>query len=126
VTVNGAMTWTSSSQQFGFVAPADGSRVVFVCLSDLESRCQHLTRDDKDRAPLGAGAVPGDGPDTRFQDHRLAARVEVRTRYLRGQWAPGFEIAQVVDSGYRVRRPGSLEILPEIVVRSDVRRAGEE
>jgi hypothetical protein len=71
-----------------------------------------------------------EGAPTRQQDedievHHLASRVEVRTRYQRGQWAPGYEIARVVDSGYQVRRPGSPDMVPKTFVPTDVRRAGD-
>ena len=51
----------------------------------------------------------------------MRSRVDVRTRYERGQWAGGYEIAQVVELGYRIRRPGSLDTLPDIFVPADVR-----
>lgn len=119
------MRWTSSAQEFGFLAPTDGRRDVFVCLSpDIGSRClsRHLTQ----QASLDALAVSEDRRNSGFEEHDLASRVEVRTRYQPGQWASGYEIAQIVDSGYRVRRPGVREVLPEIVVPTDVRRAGDE
>ena len=53
--------------------------------------------------------------------HQVASRVDVRTRYERGQWAGGYEIAQVVELGYRIRRPGSLDTLPDVFVPADVR-----
>lgn len=122
--VEGTMTWTSSAREFGFFTPSDGSRDVFMRLSPLDFRC--LTHDDRDRSPSDAVAMLRDRRDGGFGEHRLATKVEVRTRYQQGQWASGYEIAQVVDSGYRIRRPGSLEVLPEIVVPIDVRRAGDE
>ena len=51
--------------------------------------------------------------------------MEVRTRYQRGQWAGGYEIAEVVELGYRIRRPGSRDTLQDIFVPSDVRDAGD-
>jgi hypothetical protein len=53
----------------------------------------------------------------------VASSVEVRTRYLPGQWAGGYEIAQVVELGYRIRRPGSLDTIPDIFMPDDVRQA---
>jgi hypothetical protein len=123
--VEGTMKWTSSTQEFGFLSPTDGTRDVFVCLlPNIGSRC--LSMHLPEQASLNAPAVPGEGRHRGVEEHDLASRVEVRTRYQQGQWASGYEIAEVVDSGYRVRRPGSLEVVPEIVVPTDVRRAGDE
>jgi cold shock CspA family protein len=114
----GNMTWTSATGEFGFVSPDDGSRSVFVRLSSgTQSRCASPLEEE-----VAALEQRGEGADA----HALASRVEVRTRYQLGHWAPGYEIAQIVDSGYHVRRPGSLEVVPEIVVPTDVRRAGDE
>jgi hypothetical protein len=49
------------------------------------------------------------------------ANVEVRTRYLDGQWAHGYEIAEILPSGYRVRRRGTGEVLSEVFRAADVR-----
>ena len=59
------------------------------------------------------------------RDSKVASSVEVRTRYERGQWAGGYEIAQVVELGYRIRRPGSLDTIPDIFMPDDVRHAGD-
>jgi hypothetical protein len=47
--------------------------------------------------------------------------VEVRTRYQTGQWAQGYEVAEVLEGGYRVLRRGSHEIIPEVFGSADVR-----
>jgi|SRR5579872_3273191 len=121
----GTLKWTSSAQEFGFLSPTDGTRDVFVSLlPDMASRC--LSGVLAEHAPLNALAVTGGPRRSGVEEHDLASRVEIRTRYQQGQWATGYEIAQIVDSGYRVRRPGSLEVVPEIVVPTDVRRAGGE
>jgi len=52
------------------------------------------------------------------------ATVEVRTRYLVGQWAHGYEVAEVLPDGYRVRRRGSQEVLAEVFPAGDVRPEG--
>ena len=49
------------------------------------------------------------------------AAVAVRTRYLDGQWAHGYEVAEVLPDGYRVRRRGSQEILSAVFQAADVR-----
>jgi ferredoxin len=51
-------------------------------------------------------------------------RFEVRTRFLAGQWAHGYEIAEALPDGYRIRRSGSQEVLPEVFVAADVRPEG--
>ena len=115
--VQGRMKWTSPTREFGLLAPDDGSREVFVRFeSAIASTC---TSDGR-----GGFAVKGAIAPTQPR-HPVASRVEVRTRYERGQWAVGYEIAQVVELGYRIRRPGSLDTLPDIFVPADVRRAGD-
>jgi len=52
---------------------------------------------------------------------RVGASVEVRTRYLSGQWAHGYEIAEVLPRGYRIRRLGSREVLAEVFDAADLR-----
>ena len=49
------------------------------------------------------------------------ANVEVRTHYLDGQWAHGYEIAEILPGGYRLRRRGSREVLSEVFEPADVR-----
>ena len=122
--VEGTMKWTSSSNEFGFLAADDGSRDVFVRLaSGTGSRCANAVHDEvSDRKDVD---VPTRQSDEGLEAHDLASRVEVRTRYQRGHWASGYEIAQVVDSGYHVRRPGALDAVPGIFVPADVRRAGD-
>jgi hypothetical protein len=55
----------------------------------------------------------------------MASKVEVHSRYQRGQRASGYEIAQVVESGYRLRRPEARDTLPDTFVPADVRLAGD-
>ena len=47
-------------------------------------------------------------------------KVEVRSRFDRS-WARGFEIAEVVDAGYRIRRLSDGSILPLDFSADDVR-----
>jgi hypothetical protein len=58
------------------------------------------------------------------QGESTGTTVEVRTRYLAGQWARGYEVAEVLPGGYRVRRRGSRELLSEIFHAADVRPDG--
>lgn len=122
--IEGRMQWTSATKEFGFFLPDDGSRSVFVRLSS-GSRPPCAT-GDREPAPLfEGGAASSEQQDGGGEAHDLASRVEVRTRYQSGHWAAGYEIAQVVDSGYQVRRPGSLDVIPGVFVPSDIRRAGD-
>jgi cold shock CspA family protein len=115
--VQGTMKWTSTTREFGLLTPGDGGRDVFVRFSSaIES--QYLS-DGQGGIAVKEAIVP-----TRPR-HQLASRVEVHTRYERGRWAPDYEIAQVVELGYRVRRPGSPDTLPDIFVPADVRKAGD-
>ena len=120
--VEGIMKWSSETRQFGFISPADGSRDVFVRLSP----CGHSNDTKGEHHPeggAGTGATsPIPGREEGAEPLRLATKVEVRTRYQVGQWAPGYEIAAVADAGYHVRRPGShREMLPEVFDAGDVR-----
>lgn len=51
--------------------------------------------------------------------------VEVRTRYLPGQWAQGYEVVQILPSGYRILRRGSQDVLSEVFAIEDVRVASD-
>jgi hypothetical protein len=57
-------------------------------------------------------------------DEELSAgdKVEVRSRF-NAQWARGFEVVEVTDNGYRVRRASDREVLPVEFAASDVRPA---
>ncbi|MGO8859768.1 MAG: hypothetical protein ACLQRH_03225 [Acidimicrobiales bacterium] len=48
-------------------------------------------------------------------------QVDVRNHY-QGTWARGFEVAEVTDQGYRIRRLSDGAILGELFSRDDVRR----
>lgn len=62
-------------------------------------------------APRDA-ALPGLEPGT---------RVEVRTGFDRS-WATGFEVAEVTEQGYRVRRRSDSQVLPVVIAAGDVRK----
>ena len=115
--VQGTMKWTSPTREFGLLTPDDGSRDVFVRFADaIASTC---TPDGRGEFIVKDVVAPT--PPRR----QVASSVEVRTRYLPGQWAGGYEIAQVVELGYRIRRPGSLDTIPDIFTPEDVRDAGD-
>ena len=46
--------------------------------------------------------------------------VEVHTKY-NDSWVKGFEIAEVVEGGYRVRRTSDGSLLPNLTGEDDVR-----
>lgn len=48
-------------------------------------------------------------------------RIEVRTGFDRS-WASGFEVAEVTEQGYRVRRRSDDQLLPVPIAVADVRR----
>jgi CspA family cold shock protein len=122
--VKGTMTWLSSTEEFGFVAPEDGGRDVFVRFPYRPESGR--TAGDEGLGPLAQRATGREGQRGEGIDrYALKSSVEVRTRYQRGHWAGGYEIAGIVQSGYHVRRPGSLDVLPSIFVPADVRRSGD-
>ena len=116
--VQGKMKWTSRSQRFGLVTPDNGDRDAFVRFSPAIA--SSYVSDGR------GGLVVHDAMATAEPRHPVASHVEVRTRYQQGQWASGYEIAQVVQLGYRVRRSGTPDTLPEVFVPADVRHAGDE
>jgi hypothetical protein len=65
------------------------------------------------------------GSGTKGQGVLAGAIVAVRTRYLDEQWARGYEIAEVLPGGYRVRRRGSREVLSDVFQDVDVRADGD-
>ena len=48
-------------------------------------------------------------------------KVDVRNRY-QGTWVRGFEVADVTDGGYHIRRLSDGSVLGELFSRDDVRR----
>jgi hypothetical protein len=46
--------------------------------------------------------------------------VDVRSRYV-GAWSSGFEVAEPVKDGYRVRRLSDGSVLPDVFTNDDVR-----
>jgi hypothetical protein len=46
--------------------------------------------------------------------------VDVRSRYV-GAWSSGFEVAEPVNDGYRVRRLSDGSVLPDVFTNDDVR-----
>jgi hypothetical protein len=122
--VDGTMTWRSSTEEFGLLAPEDGGREVFVRFTSHSG--PDAGTDDRGSGArtsrVGGGAAQ---PSESNTPYALESSVEVRTRYQRGHWAGGYEIAGIVQSGYHVRRPGSVDVLPAIFVPADVRKSGD-
>jgi len=58
----------------------------------------------------------------RNQDLPLGTTVMVRTRYL-GTWTHGFEIAELLDEGYRLRRLSDGSLLGDAIAFDDVQKA---
>jgi hypothetical protein len=71
------------------------------------------------------GAVTTGGGESAETGARtpLAAgtKVDVRNRF-QGTWVRGFEVAEVTDGGYHIRRLSDGSVLPELFARNDVRR----
>jgi hypothetical protein len=64
---------------------------------------------------LSDGPVPG---PPRLEP---GTRIEVRSGFDRS-WSNGFEVAEVTEAGYLVRRRSDGEVLPVPIARADVRR----
>ncbi len=71
------------------------------------------------------GAVIDDGGDAPDAHVRTplgpGTKVDVRNRY-QGTWVRGFEVAEVTENGYRIRRLSDGSTLNELFSRDDVRR----
>jgi hypothetical protein len=122
--IKGTLRWLSLTEEFGLVTPHDGSRDVFVRISSREGL--DIARGENGEGDLPEEVVaPARKRNEGIEPLRLAAEVEVRTRYQGGHWAGGYVITEIVETGYHVGRPGSRrEMLPEIFGPADVRRAG--
>lgn len=48
-------------------------------------------------------------------------QIDVRNRY-QGTWVRGFEVAEVAEQGYRIRRLSDGTVLDELFSRDDLRR----
>jgi hypothetical protein len=116
--VMSTMKWTSTTEEFGLVTPDDGGRDIFVRFTPAIAHLRTSANDGESSPIMDLGART-------HARHKPTSRVEVRTRYQTGQWARGYEVAQVVDSGYYIRHIGSLEMLPGLFVEADVRATGD-
>ena len=71
------------------------------------------------------GAVSDGGGESAETSTRTplapGTKVDVRNRY-QGTWVRGFEVAEVNDEGYRIRRLSDGSVLGELFSRDDVRR----
>ena len=61
--------------------------------------------------------VGADTPDTQLAP---GTAVDVRNRFV-GSWSHGFEIAERVRGGYRVRRLSDDSVLPDVFAGEDIR-----
>jgi hypothetical protein len=50
----------------------------------------------------------------------VGTSVDVRSRYV-GSWSAGFEVAEAMSDGYRVRRLSDGSVLPDVFTNEDVR-----
>jgi hypothetical protein len=66
----------------------------------------------------GGGDIPETNPRSPLTS---GTKVDVRNRY-QGTWVRGFEVAEVTDGGYRIRRLSDGSVLGELFSRDDVRR----
>ena len=54
----------------------------------------------------------------------VGEQVEVHTKY-NDSWVGGFEVAEVVEGGYRVRRTSDGTLLPNLTGEEDLRPASD-
>ncbi|HEX4538949.1 MAG TPA: hypothetical protein VH112_01800 [Acidimicrobiales bacterium] len=67
---------------------------------------------------MGDPGVSAASPD--LESLGPGRRVEVRNRFT-GTWSRGFDIAEVLPGGYRIRRLSDGSVLPTLFLREDVR-----
>ncbi len=67
---------------------------------------------------MGDPGIPGTSLDPELLSP--GRHVEVRNRFT-GAWSRGFDIAEVVPGGYRIRRLSDGSLLPTLFPRDDVR-----
>jgi hypothetical protein len=60
-------------------------------------------------------------PHPRPGTYPQSTRVEVRNRFD-GSWTKGFEVAEVTETGYRIRRSSDASILPAEFTTDEVRK----
>lgn len=82
-----------------------------------------ITTSDLLASVLGPGLEHESVEEPKTSQVARGSSIEVRTRYLPGQWAPGYEVVEALSSGYRVRRKGSRDVLTEVFGADDVRVA---
>ncbi len=71
---------------------------------------------------MGVSDDGGEAPDPNARTPLApGTKVDVRNRY-QATWVRGFEIAEVTDEGYRIRRMSDGSTLGELFSRDDVRR----
>ncbi|MCL4449508.1 MAG: hypothetical protein M1483_05130 [Actinobacteria bacterium] len=89
-----------------------GSRLV-----ETESTGKELTGTDTVLTVMGVAYMPD-----KYQAIELTvgSKVDVRNHYL-GSWTRGFEIADITDNGYTIRRISDKSILPGEFTADDIR-----
>src|SRR2546430_11486364 len=71
----------------------------------------------------GGKAMSDPGVSAFFPDRESlhpGSHVEVRNRFT-GAWSRGFELVEIVDGGYRIRRLSDDSVLPTVFLSEDVR-----
>ena len=64
----------------------------------------------------------GESPDPHTRSPLApGTKVDVRNRF-QGTWVRGFEVAEITDEGYRIRRMSDGSVLGELFSRDDLRR----
>ena len=73
---------------------------------------------DQDKAQDVGKASTQNGDPASTLD--VGTKVYVRNRFL-GDWSTGFEIAEVLGDGYRIRRLSDGQVFPDVFASDDVR-----
>ena len=79
------------------------------------------TRPPNHGAMVEAPPMAPPTPQPRSTAYPASTRVEVRTQFD-GSWSSGFEVAEVTEDGYRIRRVSDDSVLPTEFTASEVRK----
>jgi hypothetical protein len=74
----------------------------------------------REREDAAEGALWTSTTDAAIPTLGVGAQVYVRNRFL-GDWTSGFQVAEVLDGGYRLRRLSDGYAFPDVFASDDVR-----
>jgi len=103
--------------EWGRDAPHPGS-------PEAHARCDAQAEVERRRAARLLPSLPmvPATPTRHNSRHEVGDRIELHTQFD-DSWSPGFEVAEVLQGGYRVRRSHDSALLPDPTGEDDARAA---